>query len=80
MLASSRTPRGTANTPGGINPAPTNKFYASDQTGTAATTRAFVGRDALIPPHPRGGANACGRIWNPPLRISFMLQAKPERL
>ena len=28
---------------------------------TAATTQATVGRDALIPPHPRGGANARGR-------------------
>ena len=61
MLASSRTPRGTANALGGINPAPTNRFYASGQTGTAVTTRATVGRDALIPPHPRGGANTPGR-------------------
>ena len=30
------------------------------QTGTAATTQASVGRDALIPPHPRGGANTPG--------------------
>ena len=37
---------------------------------TAATTQATVGRDALIPPHPRGGANARGRIWNPPLRTT----------
>ena len=42
-----------AQTPaGGINPAPTNKFCVSGQTGTAATTRTTVGRDALIPPHP----------------------------
>ena len=32
----------------------------TDQTGTAVTTRASVGRDALIPPHPRGGANTPG--------------------
>ncbi len=35
---------------GGINPAPTNKFCVSGQSGTAATTRTTVGRDALIPP------------------------------
>ena len=35
---------------GGINPAPTNKFCVSGQTGTAVPHRADVGRDALIPP------------------------------
>ena len=40
-------PQGSA---GGINPAPTNKFRVSGQTGTAAPHRADVGRDALIPP------------------------------
>ena len=41
------SPQGPA---GGINPAPTNKFCVSGQTGTAAPHRADVGRDALIPP------------------------------
>ena len=40
------SPQGFA---GGINPAPTNKFCVSGQTGTAAPHRADVGRDALIP-------------------------------
>ena len=60
MLASSRGPRGDANAPGGINPAPTNEFYASDQTGTAATTQASVGRDALIPPDPAVARGSVG--------------------
>ena len=30
---SARESRGGANTPGGINPAPTNKFYVLDQPG-----------------------------------------------
>ena len=60
MRASSRTPRGTANALGGINPAPTNEFYASDQTGTAATTQAAVGRDALIPPDPAAAQTPAG--------------------
>ena len=49
-------PQGSA---GGINPAPTNKFCVSGQTGTAAPHRADVGRDALIPPDhasPQGSA------------------------
>ena len=41
------SPQGFA---GGINPAPTNKFCVSGQTGTPAPHRADVGRDALIPP------------------------------
>ncbi len=45
---------------------------------TAATTQATVGRDALIPPHPRGGANARGRIWNPPLRTTANAAANRE--
>ena len=53
-------PRGGANAPGGINPAPTNEFYASDQTGTAATTQAAVGRDALIPPDPAAAQTPAG--------------------
>ena len=50
---------------GGINPAPTNKFCVSGQTGTAAPHRADVGRDALIPPG-LPLAQKPGRIWNPP--------------
>ena len=32
-------------------------------------------------PHPAapcGGANARGRVWNPPLRINFVFWAKPD--
>ena len=44
---------GLRNAPAGaVNPAPTNKFCVSGQTGTAATQRTTVGRDAPIPPHP----------------------------
>ena len=60
MLASSRTPRGTANALGGINPAPTNLPKCPAKPDGRKTTQATVGRDALIPPHPRGGANTPG--------------------
>ena len=46
------TPRRRKRPRADMESAPTNKLYASDQTGTAVTTRATVGRDALIPPHP----------------------------
>ena len=62
MLASSRAPRGTATAPGGINPAPTDKFCVSGQTGTATTHRTTVGRDALIPPHPAPPQTPAGGI------------------
>ena len=62
---SSREPRGGVRFPGRAMALPykprNSEIARSDQTGTAVTTRAFVGRDALIPPHPRGGANARGR-------------------
>ena len=45
-----RTPAPPQGSAGGINPAPTNKFCVSGQTGTAVPHRADVGRDALIPP------------------------------
>ena len=61
MLASSRAPRAAANTPGGINPAPTNKFCASGQTGTAATHPDDRRAGCPHPAAPRGGANARGR-------------------
>ena len=54
---SAREPRGTANTPGGINPAPTNKFCASGQTGTAATHPDDRRAGCPHPAAPRGGAN-----------------------
>ena len=56
MLASSRTPRGTANTPGGINPAPTNlpKPPAKpDGRNHPGVRRAGCPHPAA----PRGGAN-----------------------
>ena len=61
--------RGGANAPGGINPAPTNKFCVWGQTGTAAAFRAAVGRDALIPPdpaavHPANSRDAAKRAAN----------------
>ena len=40
---------------------PLQTFRNDPPNRTAAATRAIVGRDALIPPHPRGGANARGR-------------------
>ena len=63
--------------PGGINPSPTNlpKCPAKpDGCDHPGVRRAGCPHPAV----PRGGANICGRIWNPPLRISFMLQAKPD--
>ena len=64
---SSRTPRGTANALGGINPAPTNlpKCPAKpDGRNHPGVRRAGCPHPAA----PRGGANTRGRIWNPPLR------------
>ena len=45
---------------GGINPAPTNKFCASGQTGTAATHPDDRRAGCPHPAAPRGGANAPG--------------------
>ena len=56
MFAAAQTPAG------GINPAPTNKFCVWGQTGTAATFRASVGRDALIPPDPAAAQGSPGGI------------------
>ena len=52
MLASSRGPCGTGRSPGGINPAPTNLPKCPAKPDGRKTTRASVGRDALIPPDP----------------------------
>ena len=47
---------------GGINPAPTNKFCVSGQTGWPPPTRTTVGRDAPIPPHPAPPQTPAGGI------------------
>ena len=62
-------PAAAQGSPGGINPAPTNKFCVWGQTGTAAAFRAAVGRDALIPPdpeavHPANSRDAAKRAAN----------------
>ena len=46
--------------PGGINPAPTNLPKCPAKPERAATTRAIVGRDALIPPHPAVARGSVG--------------------
>ena len=51
---------------GGINPAPTNKMLCFGPTGTTATARATVGRDALIPPHPAPPQCSAGGPWPSP--------------
>ena len=60
MLASSREPRGAARSPGGPWPSPTNLPNMPGPKGTAATHRASVGRDALIPPHPAAAQTFAG--------------------
>ena len=67
-------PAAARGSPGGINPAPTNNFYVwANRGGRAVKTNGcrFPGGRRAGCPHPaapRGGANARGRIWNPPLR------------
>ena len=51
---------------GGINPAPTNKMLCFGPTGTIATARATVGRDALVPPHPAPPQCSAGGPWPSP--------------
>ena len=75
---SSREPCGGVRFPGWDKSRPYKPSETTRQTGTGVTTRAFVGRDALIPPHPRGGANTRGRIWNPPLRTTANAAANRE--
>ena len=71
-------PRGGTNTPGGINPAPTNKFCVSGQSGRAATTRATVGRDALIPPDPAAARTPASEI-NPAPTNKFCVSGQSGR-
>ena|SRR5699024_8321436 len=52
MLASSRKPCGSGNVRGRIWNPPLRTGAVLRATGMAATTRAFVGRGALTPPHP----------------------------
>src|SRR5699024_5311639 len=63
--------------PGGINPAPTNlpKCPAKpDGRNHPGVRRAGCPHPAA----PRGGANVCGRIWNPPLRTTANAAANRE--
>ena len=50
MLASSRRPRAAARSRGRAMALPYKPWKMPRPTGAAATTRATVGRDALIPP------------------------------
>ena len=60
MLASSREPRGGVRFPGRAMALPYKPSEMPRQTGTAATTRATVGRDALIPPDPTAAQTFAG--------------------
>ena len=46
--------------PGRAMAIPYKPWKTTRQTGTAATTRAIVGRDALIPPHPAAAQTFAG--------------------
>ena len=77
MLASSREPCCTGRSPGGINPSPTNlpKCPAKpDGRNHPGVRRAGCPHPAAL----RGGTNARGRIWNPPLRTTANAAANRE--
>ena len=60
MLASSRRPRAAARSRGRAMALPYKPWKMPRQTGTAATTRTNVGRDALIPPDPAAAGTSAG--------------------
>ena len=78
---SAREPRGTANAPGGYGIRPYGRRQTPGRPGSdiPALQQTSVGDDACIVPHTPRRRKRPGRIWNPPLRMNFVLRAKPGR-